>query len=147
MEGRSFLSSSAKRLILVLQPNSPILLPALLDYLAPILFTLPSLDPAPLSIPLKSLLPTMWPAWFTDCLIYFRLLLTLDTSNRTGIKDRSILKKSAEEWIEPMERGINGLKREAWDEQVGFEAEFVLDRWEDALERVNQAILSTDSAL
>ena len=81
----------------------------------------------------------MWPAWFTDCLLYFRLLLTIDTSNRTGIKD--IILASGDGWLKPQAKKLEELKSEARCKRVGDEAGFILDRWEDALDRAKQAIV------
>lgn len=125
-----------------MQPSSLILCPDLLIHLSPTLFTLPALAPAlsPLSLPLEALLQTMWPAWFTECLGYCRLLVTVDSTNRTGIRDRGFVDKLTDDWLTPLRNRLDILKLDMQCGHAGVEAEFVLERWDDALSRAAEAV-------
>ena len=98
------------------------------------------IDPSPLTLSFEDLLPTMWPTWFTECLTYFQLLLTIDSSNVTGISDQDILNQILDLWLGPLQCRWKQLKREAAEKQMPTEANFILDRWEDAIDRVERAV-------
>jgi len=118
-----------------------ILRPALLEHLAPIIVALPKKTPPPLSLPVDLLLPTMWPVWFTECLTFFRLLITIDSSNLTRVRGKSFLNKLSQEWLVPQSEQLGRLRSEAREKAVEFEAGFVLERWEDALGRAEEAAI------
>lgn len=118
-----------------------ILRPALLEHLAPIIVALPKKTPPPLSLPVDLLLPTMWPVWFTECLTFFRLLITIDSSNLTRVRGKSFLNKLSQEWLVPQSEQLGRLWSEAREKAVEFEAGFVLERWEDALGRAEEAAI------
>jgi hypothetical protein len=94
----------------------------------------------PMELPLQDLLSSMWPAWLTDCASLFRVLLSVDKGDTTGIRDAKRLETLEKEWLSVMYDKIQGLKEEMNGLEVGMEGEFVLMRWEDAVVRAREGI-------
>jgi hypothetical protein len=78
---------------------------------------------------------TMWPAWFTDCANLLRLLLARDTDDKSGVKDLTWLRGVHAKWVTPQISRIAILRQE---EGLDVQAGFVLERWSDAIERLEE---------
>ena len=132
-----------------------LLVPPLLDHLAPVLYTIPT-STAPLNrflsadnrMPVDSLAPplllkkgeiveTMHPAWFTDCANVLRVLIQRDEANASGVRGKAWLAQVKTEWIAPQVVKTTGLRTEKEDDA---QVEFVLERWVDALERLQDTV-------
>ena len=84
----------------------------------------------------------MWPAWFTDCLAFLRLLFAVDINNITGVRYEPFISDLGKDWLEPQVGKVDQLRSEVKEKDIGFAADFILDRWEDALERVKEVVFS-----
>jgi hypothetical protein len=139
----------------ITSPSSIVLVPALLERLGPILFEIPTStrpDPrqaymsgmagmqvvsgTPLQLGVDEIIGTMWPAWLTECANVLRLWLEVDRTNASGIRDSARLAAIDREWVEPQTSRLASLQKDAQD----VEAQFVLARWLDALERLIEEI-------
>lgn len=136
-------------------PNPPIIHPSLLEHLSPILFTIPASssstvpiaslahllppgsDAPPLQLSKTEVVDTMYPAWFTDSANVLRLLIQRDEGNVSGV--RQGLQETMTSWVHPQLTRLEQLQS-----QGGGEAQvnFVLDRWQDALERLRETIVT-----
>lgn len=132
-----------------------LLVPALLEHLTPVLFTIPtSTAPAnpflslmnykptqppapPLTLAKGEIVETMYPAWFTDSANVLRVLVQRDEANESGVRDKAWLERVKAEWVVPQVERTTALSFEQGsDPQV----EFVLERWVDALERLQEVM-------
>ncbi|RXK35312.1 hypothetical protein M231_07415 [Tremella mesenterica] len=67
-------------------------------------------DNTPLTLPLKEMIHSFWPEWYSECLRTFWLLATIDQENLTGIW--SLLPRLDHTWMEPMRKTISRLRAE-----------------------------------
>lgn len=85
----------------------------------------------------KDFAGSMYAAWFTDTANLLRLWVLKDEANVTSIRDRAVLAKISTEWLNPQMKRVGELKEE---HQSDVQIEFVLARWEDALQRAEEVI-------
>ena len=82
---------------------------------------------------------TFRPAWYTECLQLFWLVLQLDKENKTGLRDRTYLDKLRVDWLGPLKQKLEAAKADMDGEDL--ETAFMLDRWDDALQRAESALM------
>lgn len=100
---------------------------------------------------------SMWPSWFVETCNLLRLILLLekdipttsaeDKARSTGLKG-SAVKDIWDKWVEPQwsklrqYRSAQSTKPDPDHDHLGID--FLLDRWEDALTRLDEVIKSLD---
>ena len=137
--------------------KSPIVHPALLEHLCPVLFTIPETssstvphsslahllpqgpDAPPLQLAKAEFVDTMYPAWFTDSANVLRLLIQKDETNVSRVREKKWLEEKMEYWVGPQIRRLAELRMEGEGEAP---VEFVLARWHDAIERLRETIVA-----
>ena len=80
----------------------------------------------------------MYPAWFTDTAHVLRMWIHADESNTTGVRDSAFIQKVKKEWMAPQVDRVEQLLVQIGD--GGLEVKFVLERWQDALIRLQETI-------
>lgn len=100
---------------------------------------------------------SMWPSWFVETCNLLRMILLLekglpttspeDSARSTGLKGPAV-KDVRDKWVEPQwtklrqYRSAQSTKPDPDHDHLGID--FLLDRWEDALTRLDEGIKSLD---
>jgi hypothetical protein len=128
-----------------LSTDPSLLTPLLLEFLTPILFTLPTTEDAQgqegdmLSLNLDDLVGEIYPSWMTECANLLWFLLDLDTNNASGIRAKSTLDTIREEWLSPTKKRVEVLKVES-EKKGDVGVMFIIERWYDAVQRASEAV-------
>jgi len=140
----------------IASPTTAVIHPSLLEHLGPVLYTIPSSsvstlpmaslshllpqspDAPPLHLSKAQIVDTMFPAWFTDSANVLRLLIQRDEAGVSGVRKPEWLSGVMAKWVGPQTTRLVELRMEGTGEA---QVEFVLDRWQDALERLRETII------
>jgi hypothetical protein len=84
----------------------------------------------------------MYPVWFTECALVLRVLISVDKDNLSGVKNEGQRNRVRIEWLDPLIQKVGLMHQElaTGNVKIGMEAEFVLQRWDDALIRALECI-------